>query len=111
MRIADLSTFVVSNPPPGYGGRYFTFLKLTTEDGISGIGEVYTDTFGPGTVKCMIEDVFAHHVLDTDPFRIETLWRNVYGRGYSGRPDISLVGVLSGLQAADRHVGRGLSLG
>jgi 2-dehydro-3-deoxyphosphogalactonate aldolase len=35
-----------------------------------------------------------------DPFRIETLWRNVYGRGYSMRPDISLMGVLSGLETA-----------
>ena len=48
----------------------------------------------------MIEDVFEHHVLGTDPFRIETLWRNVYGRGYSLRPDISLMGVLSGLEMA-----------
>ena len=100
MRIADLRTFVVGNPPPGYGGRYFTFLKLTTDDGVFGIGEVYTDTFGPTTVTRMVEDVFAHHVVGSDPFRIETLWRNVYGRGYSLRPDISLVGVLSGIEMA-----------
>ena len=48
----------------------------------------------------MIEDVFEHHVEGADPFRIETLWRNVYGRGYSGRPDISLMGVLSGIEMA-----------
>ena len=48
----------------------------------------------------MIEDVFEHHVLGADPFQIETLWRNVYGRGYSGRPDISLMGVLSGIEMA-----------
>jgi 2-dehydro-3-deoxyphosphogalactonate aldolase len=35
-----------------------------------------------------------------DPFRIETLWRNVYGRGYSLRPDITLMGVLSGIEMA-----------
>ena len=48
----------------------------------------------------MIEDVFARHVEGADPFRIEALWRNVYGRGYSGRPDISLMGVLSGIEMA-----------
>ena len=44
----------------------------------------------------MIEDVFERHVLGADPFRIEALWRNVYGRGYTLRPDISLMGVLVG---------------
>ena len=39
-------------------------------------------------------------MLGADPFAIETLWRNVYGRGYSQRPDISLMGVLSGLEMA-----------
>jgi len=48
----------------------------------------------------MIEDVFEHHVLGADPFHIETLWRNVYGRGYSMRPDPSLMGVLSGIEMA-----------
>ena len=48
----------------------------------------------------MIEDVCARHVIGHDPFRIEALWRNVYGRGYSLRPDISLMGVLSGIEMA-----------
>lgn len=100
MKISGLRTWVVGNPPPSYGGSYFIFLKLVTDDGIEGVGEVYGATFGPRVVERMIEDVFAHHVDGTDPFRIETLWRNVYGRGYSGRPDISLVGVLSGIEMA-----------
>ncbi|HWK44556.1 MAG TPA: mandelate racemase/muconate lactonizing enzyme family protein [Stellaceae bacterium] len=100
MRIKDLKTFVVGNPPPHFGGRYFIFLKLVTDDGIEGVGEVYSATFGPHVVARMIEDVFEHHVLGADPFKIETLWRNVYGRGYSLRPDISLMGVLSGIEMA-----------
>ena len=100
MRITELETFVVGNPPPHSGGRYFIFLKLVTEDGIEGLGEVYAATFGPETVAAMIEDVFERHVVDMDPFRIERLWRNVYGHGYSGRPDISLLGVLSGIEMA-----------
>lgn len=100
MKIVGLRTWVVGNPPPSYGGRYFIFLKLVTDDGIEGVGEVYGATFGPRVVERMIEDVFAQHVDGADPSRIETLWRNVYGRGYSGRPDISLVGVLSGIEMA-----------
>ena len=100
MKITGLETFVVGNPPPHFGGRYFIFLKLVTEDGIEGIGEVYAATFGPHVVARMIEDVCDRHVMGADPFRIERLWRDVYGQGYSGRPDISLVGVLSGIEMA-----------
>jgi len=100
LKITGLETFVVGNPPPHFGGRYFIFLKLVTEDGIEGIGEVYAATFGPHVVARMIEDVCDRHVMGADPFRIERLWRDVYGQGYSGRPDISLVGVLSGIEMA-----------
>jgi galactonate dehydratase len=100
MKITDLRTFVVGNPPPRLGGRYFIFLKLITDGGVEGVGEVYAATFAPQVIVAMIKDVFEHHVLGADPFGIETLWRNVYGRGYSLRPDISLMGVLSGLEMA-----------
>ena len=100
MRVTGLKTFIVGNPPPRAGGRYFIFLKLITDDGIEGVGEVYAATFSPDVVVRMIEDVFTHHVEGSDPFAIETLWRNVYGRGYSMRPDISLMGVLSGIEMA-----------
>lgn len=100
MKIAELKTFVVGNPPPGFGGRYFLFLKLKTACGIEGVGEVYAASFGPRAIEAMIADVFQRHVEGADPFRIEALWRNVYGRGYSGRPDISLIGVLSGFEMA-----------
>jgi galactonate dehydratase len=100
VKLASLDTFVVGNPPPHYGGRYFVFLKLRTDTGIEGIGEVYGATFGPRTIVAMIEEVFDRHLAGGDPFRIEAMWRRVYGRGYSGRPDLSLGSVLSGLELA-----------
>jgi 2-dehydro-3-deoxyphosphogalactonate aldolase len=100
MKVASFETFVVGNPPPHFGGRYFLFLKLVTDDGIEGLGEVYAATFGPHVVAAMIEDVCERHVVGADPTRIEALWRDVYGRGYSLRPDPTLVGVLSGIEMA-----------
>src|SRR5271156_5601421 len=100
MKITELKTFVVGNPPPAFGGRYFLFLKLKTACRIEGVGEVYAASFAPKAIVAMIEDVFERHVEGADPFRIEALWRNVYGRGYSGRPDISLMGILSGIEMA-----------
>ncbi len=100
MKITDLKTFVVGNPPPSFGGRYFLFVKLVTDNGIAGVGEVYAATFGAHTMARMVADVFERHVLGMDPFRIESLWRKVYGSGYTLRPDVSLMGVLSGLEIA-----------
>jgi 2-dehydro-3-deoxyphosphogalactonate aldolase len=100
VKIKDLKTFVVANPPPGFGGRYFIFVKLTTDDGISGIGEVYCDTFGPKVIEAMIADMFERHVAGMDPFHIEALWRKVYGSGFTMRPDTSVMGVLSGIEIA-----------
>lgn len=100
MKITDVKTFVVGNPPPHFGGRYFIFVKLTTDSGISGVGEVYAATFGPHVVARMIEDVCERHVIGRDPFKIEKLWRNVYGAGYTLRPDVSVMGVLSGIETA-----------
>ncbi len=51
------------------GGRYFIFLRLVTDTGIEGVGEVYAATFGARAMVTLIEDVFAHHVEGSDPFR------------------------------------------
>lgn len=100
MKIVDLETFVVANPPPSYGGRYFVFVKLTTDGGVTGIGEVYSVPFSPGVVESMIADVFARHLLDHDPTAIERLWRAVYATGYTLRSDLSMMAILSGLEMA-----------
>ncbi|WP_027132779.1 mandelate racemase/muconate lactonizing enzyme family protein [Geminicoccus roseus] len=100
MKLQDVRVFVVGNPPPGHGGRYFVFLKLSTACGIEGVGEVYAASFGPHVVARMVEDVFARRFAGADPTRIETLWRQVHGSGFSQRPDPSLMGVMSALEMA-----------
>ncbi|MCP4417466.1 MAG: mandelate racemase/muconate lactonizing enzyme family protein [Chloroflexi bacterium] len=100
MKITNVKTFVVGNPPPQFGGRYWVFLKLICNNGVVGYGEVYSVPFHPNVVVKMIEDVCQRHVIDSDPFKIERLWRIVYSSGYSQRPDLSLNGVLSGIEMA-----------
>ena len=100
MKLADIQTFVVGNPPPHFGGRYFVFVKLTTACGISGVGEAYCVPFGPHLVARMIEDVFARYAEGTDPHDIEVLWRRVYSSGFTQHPDLTVMGVLSALEMA-----------
>jgi galactonate dehydratase len=100
VKITDVETFVVANPPPSFGGRYFTFVKLTSSDGIVGYGEAYAGTFHPRVVSRMIVDVADRHLVGHDPFDIERFWRRAYGRGFTLRPDVSLMGVVSALEMA-----------
>lgn len=100
MKLADIETFVVGNPPPHFGGRYFVFVKITTDTGVSGIGEAYCVPFAPHLVAKMIEDVFARYAAGNDPHDIENLWRRVYSSGFTQHPDLTLMGVLSALEMA-----------
>jgi galactonate dehydratase len=100
MKLSDIRTFVVGNPPPHYGGQYFVFVKLTTDGNVSGIGEAYSVPFEPHLVARMIEDVFARYLHGEDPHDIERMWRRVYSAGYSQHPDLTLMGVLSALEMA-----------
>lgn len=100
MKITDLKTYVVENPPPHFGGPYFIFLKLTTDHGLEGFGEAYAVPFSPQLVALMIKDVVERYVMGTDPFKIERLWRIIYSSGYIQRPDTSMLGILSAIEMA-----------
>jgi 2-dehydro-3-deoxyphosphogalactonate aldolase len=100
MKITDARTFVVANPPPHFGGLYWIFVKLITDSGVEGIGEVYSVPFHPKAVTPMIEDLCERCVLGENPFEIERLWRVAYSSGFSQRPDTSVMGILSGIETA-----------
>ena len=100
MKITAVTTFVVANPPPHFGGRYWIFVKLTTDGGVEGIGEVYSVPFHPKVVAQMIEDVCERCVIGADPFKVEKLWRIVYSSGFTQRPDTSILGILSAIETA-----------
>ncbi len=100
MKLHDIETFIVANPPPRHGGRYFIFVRLTTRCGLTGIGEIYNATFGPELCAAMACDMFERHFANENPHHIEKLWRSAFGAGYTMRPDVTVMGVLSGLEMA-----------
>ena len=61
MPITALKTFVVGNPPPHFGGRYFVFLKLVTDAGIEGVGEVVEVAGALGEAQAVDPVVSADH--------------------------------------------------
>ncbi len=99
MKITEIETFVTV-PPQGIGGSFWVLLRLTTDDGITGIGESYGIPVSADIACRMIEDTFERYVCDTDPHQIETLFRRVYSAGFTQRPDISMMAVFSGIEMA-----------
>lgn len=75
-------------------------MRLTTACGITGIGEIYNATFGPELCARMAEEVFTRQFEGENPHHIEKLWRKTYGAGFTMRPDVTVMGVLSGLEMA-----------
>ncbi|WP_102226476.1 mandelate racemase/muconate lactonizing enzyme family protein [Acidimangrovimonas sediminis] len=100
MRLQSLEIHTVAPPPPGWGGRYWTFVKLTTDDGITGWGECYAATVGPTAMKAVIEDVFARHMEGENPENVEMMFRRAYSAGFTQRPDPTVMGAFSGLEIA-----------
>ncbi|MDO9525179.1 MAG: mandelate racemase/muconate lactonizing enzyme family protein [Gemmobacter sp.] len=100
MKLRDLDVLHVAPPPPGWGGRYWTFVKVTTDDGIVGWGECYASTVGPKAMTAVIEDVFARHMEGESPENIELMFRRAYSAGFSQRPDPTVIGAFSGLEIA-----------
>ena len=100
MKLADLEIFTVAPPAPGWGGRYWTFVKLTTDTGVVGYGECYVSTVGPRAMDGVIRDVFERHMVGENPENIEIMYRRVYSSGFTQRPDPTVMGAFAGLEIA-----------
>lgn len=100
MRLTDLSIHVVAPPAPGWGGRWWALVKLTTDDGTTGWGECYAGAVGPAALRAVIEDVFARHMEGASPFDTELMFRRAYSSGFTQRPDPTVIGAFSGLEIA-----------
>ncbi len=100
MKLKDLKIIVTCPPPPGWGGRYWILIKLTTDNGISGWGECYASSVGPNAMQTVIKDVFERYFLNESPADIERMFRRTYSSGFTQRPDLTVMGAFSGLEIA-----------
>ena len=100
MEVAKLNTYVVATPEPHIGGMYWIFLSIETKCGILGVGEVYSASFHPEVVVKGIKDVFERYLKGHDPHHVERLYRECFSSGFTQRPDLTMMGVLSGLEMA-----------
>lgn len=100
MKLQDLDVIITAPPAPGWGGRYWILVKVTTDTGIVGWGECYAASVGPEAMRAVIEDVFARHMAGENPENIELMFRRAYSSGFTQRPDLTVMGAFSGLEIA-----------
>ncbi len=99
MKLESIATYVTV-PPTGIGGSYWVLLEVTTNDGITGVGECYGIPVSGDIAAAMIEDTFGRFIAGEDPRRIETMFRRVYSAGFTQRPDPTMMAVFSGIETA-----------
>ncbi|SMC97110.1 mandelate racemase/muconate lactonizing enzyme family protein [Primorskyibacter flagellatus] len=100
MKLQDLDVIVTAPPAPGWGGRYWILVKLTTACGITGWGECYAASVGPDAMRGVIADVFERHMAGENPENIERMFRRAYSSGFTQRSDLTVMGAFSGLEIA-----------
>ncbi|MFU1477251.1 mandelate racemase/muconate lactonizing enzyme family protein [Roseovarius sp. C7] len=100
MKLQDLDIIITAPPAPGWGGRYWILVKLTTACGITGWGECYAASVGPDAMRAVITDVFQRHMQGENPENIELMFRRAYSAGFTQRPDLTVIGAFSGLEIA-----------
>ena len=99
MRLEQVRTYVTV-PPTGIGGSFWVFVEVDTDNGITGVGECYGVPVSGDVVATMVDDTFERFCRGADPHHLETLFRRVYSAGFTQRPDVSMMGVFSGIEMA-----------
>ena len=99
MKLESIRTFAVA-PPTGIGGSFWILTEVTADDGTTGVGECYGIPFSPSIAQRMVADTFDRFLAGDSPHNIEAMFRRVYSAGFTQRPDVTMMGVFSGIEMA-----------
>lgn len=103
MKVTGLETFPIALPPPARGGRMWMIVRLDTDAGVSGYGEMMllSHPFRWPVVCAELEDLVDQALVGHDPYDAEELFDKIYGRaGYSHAPEQTKLALLSALDMA-----------
>jgi galactonate dehydratase len=114
VQVTGVETFPIAVPAPHPGGPHWMLLRLDTDEGISGYGEMMLLPIGfRWPVICaMIDDLVDQALVGHDPYNAEELFDRIYGRaGYSHVPELTKLAILSAFDIAcwdivGKHLGQ-----
>ena len=102
MKVTGIETILLNNEPPYRGGRTFLFIRLTTDEGIVGLGERPTGhTPDLKSQIALLHDLAERFVVGESPFDIERLWQRIYASNHDYRhPSLYGTPALSAIEMA-----------
>lgn len=92
MRITRLETFLTHA-----GVRNYLFLRLTTDTGVTGIGEASLE-WQERAVQCLLQDWVEERILGADPFDLESIIGGMIRDQYQG--GATIMTAISGVEIA-----------
>lgn len=102
MKVTGIETILLNNNPPYHGGRTFLFIRLSTDEGIVGLGERPTGHTPDLTSQiALLHDLVDRFVVGKSPFEIERIWQSIYASNHDYRhPSLYGTPALSAIEMA-----------
>jgi galactonate dehydratase len=102
VKVTGYEVFPVANPAPQIGGPVWMFLRLDTDTGLRGYGEVFTSSVftPPSLFAAMIAATIEDFALGHDPEQMETFAQSVYNSHYTRSMDLTKAAIASGIECA-----------
>ncbi len=103
MKIQSVETFTVAVPEPFLGGREWYFLKITTDEGLCGWGEMaflHSQHGKSRSLNHVVQEIVSNHLVGEDPTRREYIWKDIYHNLFCHHADLIRMGILSGIDIA-----------
>lgn len=103
MKLASAAAYCVKVPPPHFGGRFWFFVRLETEDGVVGWGEVAIlgGLYGlQPAFRPLVENSFDRFLKGRNPLDRDMLTKSMYVWFSARHPDYFLGGLISAFDVA-----------
>jgi 2-dehydro-3-deoxyphosphogalactonate aldolase len=100
MKITDVKFYPLKIRNNAKGGVYWFLLKLSTDTGASGWGEIIWNAYDPDTLRSMVKDLADNYICGADPFQIEKNFSKIYSKHCKMHTDLSTMGIISGFEIA-----------
>lgn len=103
MKITGVDTFTVATPAPHRGGLEWYFLRIRTDEGVSGWGEMaflFANRKKWRSLNLEVQEIVEHWFVGHDPRNREWLWKRAYQQLFCHHADLVRMGILSGIDIA-----------
>jgi 2-dehydro-3-deoxyphosphogalactonate aldolase len=102
MKVTGIETILLDNIQPYRGGRKWLFIKLSTDEGIVGLGERVTGgVTNLASQIALLNDLAEQYVIGQSPFNVELIWQRMFAEVHDYRhPGMDRTPAISAIEIA-----------